>query len=343
MLIGYYVLKERNGLIIVDILKVMQKWVMLLATILTLGACSPDPSPCVIKTSKLTNVKVEDLAELKGPDLAQIIDSLPEVPKDSVLITRENVLVVASPEARKYAYQQADLLQLCYTETSELTGITPIMDTFMQTVSVDGGLQELEKILCPKEGVGCNNIPTHYTPSGTSTYNYKKPTVCTFAHESTHLLLGGTVLDEINIFLNEGLAVFLQHYFNDKTTVVFHEHYWEESGTSNGEYFSRTGDYVDLDLNREEHKKRGTLRDAYVTGARFWDIIYQQDPQLFKDILKDVEASRMIPMSFIKDILVPKIGEDAVYELDTKVPGLIDAYLESSRIPQIQLLEQYGD
>ena len=315
----------------------MRKAILLLMTMLSLGACSPEPSPCVIETAKLTTSRIENLAELNGHDLAQSVESLSEMPNQYTLVARENAVIIAPPGVRDYATRQADLVQLCYEKINEFIGITPIMPIVMQILSIDDQLKSLKEKLCPVKGVGCNTIPTKYTPSSTSVHSYKKPTVCTFAHESIHVFLKGTVLDEINIWLNEGLAVFSQHYFNNQTEVVFHPHYWEELGIVNGKPFSLSGSYVNLNLNRKEHKERGTIRDAYVTGARFWNIIYEQNPQLFRDILKDVEASRMIPMSFIRDILVPNMGEDAVYELNEKVPGLIDAYLETPRIPQISI------
>ncbi len=77
--------------------------------------------------------------------------------------------------------------------------------------------------------------------------------------------------------------------------------------------------YVDLSKNRNEHKTMGTESAAYTTGACVWKtIVDKYGHNSFKQIMKKVEESRYVSMSFVDDILVPVIKQEGIDTLKDK-------------------------
>ncbi len=264
---------------------------------------------CVEKLAKQTGTPPEELELLTCEDLVSVF---PPLPDKYILLREENALFITHCTETNYASALLKEIQFCYGQIEQLLGISPITQCTLYTLAV------AEDLTATESQLSCMTIP-----SGLITYATEceepepqaEAEECYFGHEPVHLFLSGTVLATFPPWLNEGLSEWVQATLSPSHSLQCFANGWQLLDNE-GIFPSDSGSYVSFAKSREEHQAAGTERDAYQTGACFWDYIVENfSRESLLEIMSLVQQTRFTSMSFVTDILEPTIGDAGVNKL----------------------------
>ena len=301
----------------------MRKTILPLTALLSLSiACTEDEGQndfCMDKVSAQTATPKERLAGLTCNDL---VNKLPLPLSDGYIALQDkNALVFTHCSLSYFGASRLQHNQSCYEKIHDFLGIQPITQCVMEAMSFEGDLSELESMyVSPQKGgaAGCLMIRSRWLgekgtcqPLGTEI-----PEMYSCApHEPAHIFVAGTVLDRDPPWLNEGLAEYVMSQLQEGITLECFADSFRFTSPSQ----TKVGPYLPLDIGRGEHDRNGTSFDAYLTGGCLWNHLDKgYGHATFRAIMQDVNASRFSEMSFVNNILLDRIGESGIKDLENK-------------------------
>ena len=275
---------------------------------------------CLENVSKQAEKRVNDLRELTCQDLLKKLDDIRNPPEEYVVLQDKNTVLLSHCSNINQGLHFVEQLQTCYENVSSFLGTLPITRCIMHTQSFSDDLYDIETRYVGETGAaGCflirgsvGKVPKK-AECQTEINPAEEQTICYYGHEVTHLFVAGTVLQKYLPWLNEGLADYVSFYLAGKIFECDEEGYLFRDVVDTEKQVIKRGKYVDLTKTRSEHRALETEAAAYTTGACVWEtIVTNFGYGSFRQIIKKVEESRFVSMSFVDDILLPVITQKGI-------------------------------
>jgi hypothetical protein len=311
-------------------MKEMRRLVGLLtAASLSITACGIDQYDCLNEISEQTGIEPTGVSQLDCNELAELT-GLDNPPENYTFLSTKNAAVISHCGSPEVAFNTLKQLQTCYDKLKSYLGIQPPTQCIMHTLSRRDDLQDIEDEYASKGVAGCFLIKGGSFDRDSCDPNLEEiirkvthgdipmDETCYSAHEPTHVFVAGTIIDRNPKWLNEGLAELMKYELAPRKQGRLDCYPSSYVIVRNGEIID-FGSFVDLDKSKEEYVSAGILGNVYHTGACVWQYIIDEfGLTAFTEIMKNIEKSRTMSLSFEKDVLEPAIGRGGVDKLKSR-------------------------